>query len=390
MFCALLIWSAQSGSTQNVTGQWTFDDNYNALIGNDLTAPSGWTFEDDVIGGVPARVARFPQGTGANDYLTVLHGCGPNGGGIYVNQYTIIMDVFIPAGHDWVALMNTNESNANDADWYIRADGGMGIGGNYTDNDNPTRFIGGQWNRIALVIDTTRNYYASYVNGALQNICQITVARDGRFTLYSTNDSTPWFLLFAEGDPSGIYTSEGKINNLQVRDYAMSNGEIALLGGPTAGPIPVPVRISGNLQLEGLESGSGPIQNFTFDFRNALGETVFSRTQEVGADGEYTLKSIPRGNFTMHVKGTRYLAANVSTDTTAGDLSGVLVPLRVGDVTNDNIIDLFDLIEFFGSYGASPESPEWNNGLSDFNADNIVDLFDLILFFQNYGAQGDL
>jgi hypothetical protein len=150
------------------------------------------------------------------------------------------------------------------------------------------------------------------------------------------------------------------------------------------------VRISGNLQLEGLESGSGPIQNFTFDFRNALGETVFSRTQEVGADGEYTLKSIPRGNFTMHVKGTRYLAANVSTDTTAGDLSGVLVPLRVGDVTNDNIIDLFDLIEFFGSYGASPESPEWNNGLSDFNADNIVDLFDLILFFQNYGAQGDL
>jgi hypothetical protein len=62
--------------------------------------------------------------------------------------------------------------------------------------------------------------------------------------------------------------------------------------------------------------------------------------------------------------------------------------LLAGDLNDDNQIDLFDLIEFFGSYGSVMQDPNWNER-ADLFEDSIVDLFDLILFFTNYGAQGD-
>lgn len=241
----LLLGSGADAIAQRVTGQWQFNGNFDAEVGTAATPNGTWEFTTDLIGGEIAQVARFT----ANSYLILPHGAAPNGGGQYVNQYSVIMDVKFPAG-PWVSLTQTNTSNANDGDWFIREDGGMGISGNYTDEGNPLRFQRDTWQRIALVIDCTTprssgndlntTLYRSYINGALQNVVQSPGGwgRDGRHSL------DPVILLFADNDGE---TLPGWVNSVQFRDYAMSPEEIRALGGPTAagiGAVPEPGAIA--------------------------------------------------------------------------------------------------------------------------------------------------
>jgi hypothetical protein len=223
-----------------VTGNWLFDDSYAGNPGADLTTTGTWTFQDATIGGEAARVASFTSGS----YLTVPHGVGANGGGTRANQYTLIMDVLYPSTPGYVSLYQTDATaNGSDGDWFIRApnpDNGLGISGDYSDDGNALRFTDNQWQRLALVIDTSsaagndNTVYRSYVNGQLQNVVQSPSGWgvDGRYSL-NTN-----LFLFADEDGE---QAGGIINNLQIRNYAMSATELATLGGPTAaGIVPGP------------------------------------------------------------------------------------------------------------------------------------------------------
>jgi hypothetical protein len=149
------------------------------------------------------------------------------------------------------------------------------------------------------------------------------------------------------------------------------------------------VSVSGTLIFDGLNS-AGPSQFVTFIFRPQEGGGEFERPMIVGADGSFTLFGIPRNVYTLHIRAQRYLARNVSLDTTNGDVTNVSALMRPGDLIEDGLIDLFDLVEFFGSYGTSAGDPSWNDGIADITGDGIVDLFDLILFFSHYGEAGDL
>jgi hypothetical protein len=235
----LAVLSSLSADAQAVTGNWLFDDDFTADIGSDLTATGTWSFQNATIGGESALVASFTAGS----YLTVPHGVAPNGGGTKANQYTIIMDVLFPDTPGYVSLYQTDASpTGSDGDWFIRAPNGagagngLGISGDYTDTGNDLRFTDNAWQRIALVIDTTsaagsdNTVYRSYINGELQNVVQSPDGWgvDGRFSL------NPVFYLFADEDGE---QSPGLINNLQVRNYAMSAEEVAILNGPTAGGI---------------------------------------------------------------------------------------------------------------------------------------------------------
>jgi hypothetical protein len=382
---------------QSVTGNWTFNDTYNAegSLGNPLDMVNGtWNFQDALIGATTARVARFARMT-AVDQLRVRHNLPPNGGGSYVNQYTVIMDVLFPAGgnpnNSWIALLSTNYDTYNDADWYINdPDLGMGIGGDYTDPLNPLRFTRDTWHRIVLVIDLAASYsYRSYIDGVLQNEVQdYANDLDGGMSLYSTNDTTPWFLLFTEGyEPDGLYASEGLINNLQVRNYAMSDIEVLALGGPTASPIPVPGAIlSGTLNLEDVDENA-PRQQITFTFRPTDMSGDFDLVAEVGPDGAFTLNA-PNKNYQLHIKGKRYLARNVNVNATLGNVSGIETTLTAGDATGDNSVDVLDLDQLIQGFDSGPSDLNWKPE-ADFNVDGSIDVLDLDILIRNFDKQGD-
>jgi hypothetical protein len=221
-------------AAQTITGDWQFNGDFTGDVGSALTATGTWSFQSVTINGQTGQAARFTQfqNTAKDAYLNVIDGIKPNGGGSFVNKYSIIMDVKFDALPSFISLYQTAANpTANDGDWYIRNDGGMGISGQYTTAGNNLRFKANTWQRIALVIDTTsptgpNAVYQSYINGQLQNVVQNPSGwgKDGRFSL------NPNFYLFADSDAE---TESGYIKNLQVRDYAMSAAEIAALGGPS-------------------------------------------------------------------------------------------------------------------------------------------------------------
>jgi hypothetical protein len=221
--------------------QWDFDGDLaatttHAALGaaSALPAPApAVTFEDTTLRGAPAQVARFSRGT----YFRVRPGLAANGGGRYVNQYTVILDVLFPdrsPSGGWAALVQTNDANSNDADWFVDPAGRVGISGSYGGSVPE-----GEWRRLALVVDLVAGTLTSYVDGArVQELG--AQALDGRFSLYSTLDGArEGFLLFADEDGDN---AEGLIDALQVRDAALCSEDVAALGSFASGPLlPQPI-----------------------------------------------------------------------------------------------------------------------------------------------------
>ncbi|MEC8895093.1 MAG: LamG-like jellyroll fold domain-containing protein, partial [Planctomycetota bacterium] len=240
-FAIVLLFAHHAELKAQAIAQWDFEGSLDAttqsqpLVGEFATPAfeTVFDFEEKEFGEDVAEVCRFEQGT----YFRMYHGLSPNAGGAYVNQYTLIIDVMYPEafGPDdpdgllgttgWQALYQTNETNTNDGDWFVNPTGGIGISGNY-----PGSVPDGQWHRLALAVDLVAGTYTSYINGerVQQNTGQTV---DGRFSLGES------VLIFA--DESGE-TAGGYVSSIQIRDVAMTDAELAEMGGPTAEGIPLP------------------------------------------------------------------------------------------------------------------------------------------------------
>jgi hypothetical protein len=221
-----------------VDARWEFNGDLESSTGNAALEPrfaapaseASVTFETAQIGGQDADVARFTQGT----YLNVFHGMAPNGGGAYVNQYTLIMDVMFPdRGGGTTSLFQTNCCNENEGDWFIGPTGGLGSLGMFSGS-----VPDGAWHRLALVVDLTVGTMTSFVDG-VQVHQDAGQDLDGRFALYSPTDGDPedfeTFFIFADNASNN---AEGLINSLQFHDLALAAGVIAEIGGPSASGIP--------------------------------------------------------------------------------------------------------------------------------------------------------
>ena len=213
----------------------------------------------------PAKYLFAPQMPNLqNGYHVTLTGSAPNGGGSYINQFTIIQDVLVPGPLNWTALFNTNPQNANDADFYVNNTGALGIGAlGYSAGGV---IAANTWCRIAFAADLGAGVVSYYVNGT--RVFRRTGGSlvDGRFSLYSGEDGGADLVLFNEGDGSGNYTHAVYVSAWALVDRAMSDMEIAALGGAKASGIlgGAPMRIratrkSANMLLE-WTGGKGPFQ----------------------------------------------------------------------------------------------------------------------------------
>lgn len=254
--------------------QWDFDNgNLTATAGQDLryidTALAsryqyGTTTQFGIpdLNGQPARVLHVPfipteeaDGTGPlfkRIGLRMPHGLGANGGGQKLNQYTLIMDVLWgAAGTGFGSLLQTHDfDNPTDGDLFWRASDGYYGKGCCSLYDGVAGVSGPghsreQWARVVFSVDLSSNprKLAKFINGQKhrEDLTGDGNALDSRFAL------PPEVFLFGDGDDNE--RAEAFVNSIQIRAGAMTDEEVAALGGPSAAGIPTPNPVKGQWEF---------------------------------------------------------------------------------------------------------------------------------------------
>src|ERR1051326_924360 len=223
-----------------VTGQWDFNrGDLRATVGVDLEYLGNTTnitsFPSANINGQAARVMAFGSNAITQGFY-MPHGASANGGGHFVNQYTLIMDLMFPAassGH-LRALFQTDPFNhaGNDAEFYVGDSSAMhhanGLGAERQYNGT---LAPGTWDRVAFAVDLTApagQQLKKYWNGTLVGSQSLSGGIDGRYAL------GPAALLFTAGMSAGGFTRPGSVSSIQFVNGAMPSAAIAALGGPSA------------------------------------------------------------------------------------------------------------------------------------------------------------
>ena len=204
----------------NLKGYWKFQDTTNlthATVGSDLILLGqqkwvlGASFGDTAI--------RIDTGS----YYKCYHNIQANGGGDSVNRYSLMFDFRVPNIDTWHSFFQTDTTNQNDGDCFIRPNttsnpGRIGVG--YTGYSNDS-ILPGEWYRLVITVNLG-NYYNYYLNGNLLHIGDTEdIFIDKRFAL------TPAILFFADD-----YQEDGTIEvaSLAIFDTCLTPTQISQLG----------------------------------------------------------------------------------------------------------------------------------------------------------------
>ncbi len=234
-------------------GFWEFDfaiDPTLATLGNDLLLVGS-------LGTLPGQGGSdgsVDLGPGSHFILDHDIPAG-TGGGSEVNEYTLLFDVRYPSSSPWKALFQTDTSNGNDGELFIRTGSGTvgtaaGLGG-YSANATSTD----TWYRIVMTVDNG-SARKVYVDGAEWNGGNAG-SLDDRYSLAET------LLIFAdENGEDGLI----EVTNLAIWDEALTPAGIAALANagdfivnaPTPEPNSPPVITEGDSLPLPITANSGP------------------------------------------------------------------------------------------------------------------------------------
>ena len=239
---SLALLAAASASAQPV-GQWDFDNsNLVATVGADLTyadGPGGSTELATLYGstsalGIPAingtnaLVMAFPAAVFPMGYEMPAP-VAANGGGSLANDYTFIADVLFPARSSGkLRPLVSTDGGALTAEADLVVSSGDGVG--TTEGPFFGSLVAGNWYRVGIVVEGSAQVIRFYLNGAPVGSTTIASAYDSRFALTPGGTAR----LFA-----GLTTNApGYVNCLQLRDAALTQGQMAALGAASADGIP--------------------------------------------------------------------------------------------------------------------------------------------------------
>ncbi|MEW5920092.1 MAG: S8 family serine peptidase [Bacillota bacterium] len=139
--------------------------------------------------------------------------------------------------------------------------------------------------------------------------------------------------------------------------------------------------VDGSLQLQHRPPGANNIEAYIVcQERGKHYNVIFT-----GKEGRFIVK-LPLGSYKLVAKRPQYLAGVTAFRVTErGSLTLPLLILPVGDVNNNNRIDLVDLSLLALAYGTVPGDGNWDPR-ADLNGDGRVDITDLTLLTQNYSS----
>ncbi|MCL4178544.1 MAG: hypothetical protein KJ072_12485 [Verrucomicrobia bacterium] len=291
------------GAVNPVTGQWDFESgNLSATVGQALAYLDGaagvtaqkTTFGTTTalgipdIGGQPARVMSVPGDLDKNIGYLMDHGIAPNGGGTRVNQFTLIMDLFVAETGSFAAslLQISSPENNDDGDLFWQQ-GNFGQG---TDGyRGKGTFTAGAWHRVAAAYDMAANppLVVKYVDGIKQDEWTANQGLDN-----PRRALLPTAVLFGDGDQDERRAMF--VNSIQIREGRLSDAQLALLGGPTAEGVPLVLPASNVTGQWDFEFGDlsatigSPLQ---YLHERTQTNTLFGTTTDLGVaeiDGEPT------------------------------------------------------------------------------------------------------
>ena len=204
-----------------LVGLWTFDDPGDltaATAGNDLVLSGSHT---PATGPEPGDGAA---NIGVGSFYRCYHDIPANGQGAepaWVNQFTLVMDVRIPAS-DWQCLYQTNWSNSNDGDWFINSSGQTGV------NDtgySEYAMVPDEWYRLGISVNLGV-HYNYFLDGQLLHLGGAQTY-EGRFSLYP-GEGVNQVLFFA--DDNG---EDGPLDVARIAlfDRPLSSAEMSSLDG---------------------------------------------------------------------------------------------------------------------------------------------------------------
>lgn len=226
------------------------------------------------------------------------------------------------------------------------------------------------WTHIAIVriIDSaTQHTYRTYRNGVLMS------------TVTDTNPNLPtstgWTISGRSGFILNGFVDEVRFSNVALRPDQFLNAFL-----------PIVVRtVSGKVTLQAANNSAQTVQMV---FRSKTCSPNIVRTVTLDSNGNFTLPDIPRDNYSLWIKGSKWLARAVPADVTTGDVTNIAATLPTGDANNDNFVDIADLLLLTAHYNQIRPATGYLEA-ADFNGDGINDIVDLLLLIANYNIQGD-
>jgi hypothetical protein len=238
--------------------------------------------EDADIMEVPYTPGNDPANFAPYGYI-MTHLIPPNGGGTRVNQFTLIMDVMVDtSGGGAASLLQMSPLNNTDGDLFWQ-DNNFGQGGNGYGGTGI--FTPGEWHRVAIAYDeaATPAHAIKYVDGVFQQDWTAGHALDN-----DRRSLAPTSILFADGDDNE--RRKIWVNSVQIRVGALSQAELAALGGPSSSGIPVAVvlpstpgeprlsiaRVGSDVRITWPASVTGYRLEVTADLNSGLWEDVAS------------------------------------------------------------------------------------------------------------------
>lgn len=229
-------WDFEDGTLAASFGPGRLDylDGEGGLTARQAKIASSVQLGTPLIGGVSSGLLKFPKTTSTSGFR-LTHGASANGGGFRVNEYSLVLDLLIPASSyltdPWLSVLNTSTSNADDGDVFIKLPaGGVGISSVYEGT-----LVRNRWHRLALVFAVNDSFVTlrKFIDGQLVGTQEVG-AVDDRWSLQATGDEQPHFLLFTDDNGE---TSTGYVSSLLFVSRALSAAEVQGLGSPAAAGI---------------------------------------------------------------------------------------------------------------------------------------------------------